>query len=402
LTERLVERLQKPELAKLWDELARRMGSSAARVASVSLRDLEPGERVAISDLLGSDREIDASVTLRTSRLTAALSIEIDELRELVERLRGPLPNRAAEREAERVRREKLWAWAQKRFAPWPLAEWLSSLRTSGVPRGDCDAHQRRLEQIGVVLDRLPSDGVVLSMLARDATGDPHGLDWGTWTTNRVLDALSIIHKRPSAENAEQARSLWDLVGVVPDRHSVGVTVLGLRAVGSDPLAVALRDMAKQAEPFTITLSQLQRWPVHIREPRAFLFENAFVLSRAALRDWGAPPIICTAGWPNTAVFLLCKQLRESGAVLFHHGDFDPKGIEIAGYLRDRAGVEPWRMTAEDYRPLASCSITDLACSVAETNWAPDLATAMNEKGKIVYEEDVVDALLDQLVNLEA
>src|SRR5690606_11396914 len=111
------------------------------------------------------------------------------------------------------------------------------------------------------------------------------------------------------------------------------------------------------------------------------------VLTCAARLPWSGPPLIATAGWPNTAVLALCRQLAELGTELLYHGDFDPPGIDITRLLHERIGVRPWRMTAADYLAAAATSKTAFREAVSPTPWAPDLAQHMRSLGKIVYEE---------------
>jgi hypothetical protein len=81
-------------------------------------------------------------------------------LRGLVQDLRGPLPNRAAVRSAERARREELWAWLFAKVSELGLVSWAAKIRAAGVPGGDVEAHRQRLAGVLGVLDALPSDGV--------------------------------------------------------------------------------------------------------------------------------------------------------------------------------------------------------------------------------------------------
>lgn len=397
LPELLIARAKRPELGRLFAELHRRMGSSSRRVARVSLQTLTEAEKVALADLLGLDYKLDASISLRTRDIAKGFGLEQEGLRDLVEAVKGPLSDRAAERLLRAKQREELWAWFRARVADRDLGAWVDHLQASPIPNADLSHHRERLEKVAAVLDRIPAEGTVLSVLARSCTGDPHGLDWGRWIPSRVLEAIACENESEAAPNAEGARALWDRVGVVTDLHSVAVSILGLRALGETPLASILRGLAEQGEPASVTLSQLQRWPVTVAPTSVYLFENASVISVAADLRWQGPALVCTAGWPNTAVILLCRQLARCGCQLFHHGDFDPTGIEITRHLFERVSVQPWHMDSADYLALADRSSTAFQGRVTETAWDPTLAEAMQAKGKVVYEEDCVDALLGVL-----
>src|SRR6266851_4685676 len=218
--------------------------------------------RRGLADLLGADRLPASTCRVSTAAVAAALGLDWDGLRGLVEGLRGPLPNRAAQRSAERARREELWAWLTGEVADLGLATWAARVRAAGVPGGDVEAHRRRLAGLVAVLRALPAGGVSLAGLAADVLSDPHGLDYGSWTGSLVREALAHLRGVPPPRTAEGARELWAAFGVESDSLSPRVLVLGLRSLGRDPLAATLRAMADAAEPASITLSQIRRWPV--------------------------------------------------------------------------------------------------------------------------------------------
>lgn len=45
----------------------------------------------------------------------------------------------------------------------------------------------------------------------------------------------------------------------------------------------------------------------------------------------------------------LLRQLAASGGPIYQHADFDPPGLAVTAWLHERAGTQPWRMTAADY-----------------------------------------------------
>ncbi len=340
----------RPELDALWDELARRMGASEAPVTAVTLRGLGEEARRGLADLLGADRLPASTCRVSTAAVAAALGLDWDGLRGLVEGLRGPLPNRAAQRSAERARREELWAWLTGEVADLGLATWAARVRAAGVPGGDVEAHRRRLAGLVAVLRALPAGGVSLAGLAADVLSDPHGLDYGSWTGSLVREALAHLRGVPPPRTAEGARELWAAFGVESDSLSPRVLVLGLRSLGRDPLAATLRAMADAAEPASITLSQIRRWPVAFGAGAGptgidvFVFENPSILAEAAAGDWAGPPLVCTSGWPNVAVLTLLRQLAAAGCSLHFHADWDGPGMGIVQLLIARVGGEPWAM----------------------------------------------------------
>ena len=104
-----------------------------------------------------------------------------------------------------------------------------------------------------------------------------------------VLDAVACAYERPEAEDAEAARSLWELVGVVPDPHSSTVFALGLPGDGRTPLGRWLLACAEAGEPVVLSLSNLRRWPVRAvaGDGRIYAVENPSLIAEASSGcDW--------------------------------------------------------------------------------------------------------------------
>jgi uncharacterized protein (TIGR02679 family) len=148
-----------------------------------------------------------------------------------------------------------------------------------------------------------------------------------------------------------ERRLLWEQVGVACDALSTTVLTAGLRPLGSGPLATTLRLWSGVGQAAQVLLAQLGAYPVEaVGQTTIWTVENPAVVA-AALRRFGrhCPPIGCAAGWPNSAVVELLRQLRRAGARLRYHGDLDGDGLRIASYVIARTGAEPWRLTAGDY-----------------------------------------------------
>lgn len=392
--DRAVARARRPGLAPLWDELARRYGASDAPVAAVTLRNLDGAARRALADLLASDRLPATRTRIGTGRIAAALGIEPGALRDVVEDIAGPLPDRAGARREERRRRAELWDWFVAEASRRGLESWAVRLRRAGVPGGDTDTHRDRLAGLLTVLDRLPADGVALPALAADALGDPHALDRGTWTGRAVVEALAARRGHDAPHSAEEGRAEWAASGVAADMLSPAVLVIGLAPRGRTPLTRLLNAMAEHAEPVAVTLSQLRRWPLVARAPVVHVFENPSLMAEAAQMGWSGPPLVCTSGWPNVAVLTLLRRLGGGGSKLLVHCDLDPKGIEIASSVVERVGATPWRMTARDYDRAVVRAAVPITGRIPDTPWDPRLAEAMRRHRRAVFEEDLRHELL--------
>ena len=395
----VLELAQRPALRPLWAELARRLGTSDRPVRSIQLRGLEPAARAALAEMLASDRLPDADTTVRVDHLAQVLGVDDDGLRIIVERFYGPLGNRSAERARAAADRDALWADVLEQVGGRALGAWVERLRRIGIPDGDLGTYRRQLSAALRVISELPLDSPEpLPLLAARTIGDPHALDAGTWVAGAVLDAVATEHGLAPATNAESQRRLWSRAGVLCDRLSTPVLTSGLRCRGDSPLASILAASADAAEPVPITASQLQRWPIDPQQRTVWVVENPSIVEAARLAGVQAP-LVCTASWPTEAAVLLLDQLRVGGTELRYHSDLDPTGVVLTSHLVERFGVRPWRMTAADYLAAApaSRSSREATSGLPPTPWDPELREAMARHGHVVFEEDVIGVLLDDL-----
>ena len=62
--------------------------------------------------------------------------------------------------------------------------------------------------------------------------------------------------------------------------------------------------------------------------------------------------MICSAGQPTQAVWMLLDFLKESGTRMYYSGDFDPEGLLIAQRMKERYQdlVKLWHYESEDYK----------------------------------------------------
>jgi len=380
--------------------LVRRFADGGAPAALI-LRALPDASRRALADLLGADRLPPSRAQVRVERLIGVLGLaSVDDLRAAVESLRGPLPDRRAERAAERAAREELWAWLAEQTRGLPFASdagrldaWVEAQRAAGV-RGAVEAHRSRLASALAVLRALPADGISLAALAADCAGDPHTLDHGRAVTGMVLDAVAIGAGVPRPVDAEGARALWESVGVVPDPLSSTVLALGLPGSGDDgPLGRWLGATAAASEPVVLTLAMLRRWPLPPlpAASTAYVVENPSLVREAAAAGWCGPPLVCSSGRPSIATVTLLRQLGVAGATLYQHADLDPPGLAITGWLSERAGTTAWRMTSADYLAALDgpASRPMFVGPLPPTPWDPTLQGAVEQHRVAVYEEDV-------------
>lgn len=400
-------RLGRPALAPIVDELARRLGEGHGMPTRITLRHLPDDTRGAIADLLGVAKLPSADTRVEIGRLATALRLsDPKDLREVVERLHGPLGDRAAERAAERHARQTLWDWFFERcqatvvFNIGPLRDWPMQVRKDGM-RGDLDAHRARLVRVFDVLsalDQVPPTGLPLATFANLTLGDSHALDHGQPLARLVVTAIADAANEARPSSAEDARAVWALVSVNPDPLSSNVLTIGLDVGVDHPLESVLASHRAAAEPIILTLSQLKRWPIDplpVDRP-AFVVENPAIIAAAANTGWDGPPIICSSGRPSIAVVALLRQLGALGAALHQHADFDTAGLGITTWLSSRAATTPWLMTADAYHAAVATQRDrpHLSGPLPATSWDPALANAMRQHGQAVYEEELTEQLL--------
>jgi uncharacterized protein (TIGR02679 family) len=98
---------------------------------------------------------------------------------------------------------------------------------------------------------------------------------------------------------------------------------------------------------------------------------------------------------PTVAAKLLLLQLRQAGAELYCHADFDWAGLRIIDQLLREFSAIPWRMSVEAYASVEGAFPIDP--QPLNTIWAPGLADTLRTRGTAVFEEQVVRSLLNDL-----
>ena len=382
-------------------------GTSAAR--TVALTGLTVEERQAVADLLGSKLVPEESARLDLAKLEEALceSALAATVVEVVEALGGgPLANRKSLRDQAQAAREALWQRARRTVqGRAELATWLEDLRSSGLvlrlARAEGREEGELLKAALSTTARLPSQGVLLSVLASEVAGDAHALDHGCALGTLVLKAAGCISGWVSVPpGAAGRRLLWATVGVACDPLSNDVLTLGLRPRGGGRLERHLRESSADGEPRRVTLRELMRVQRLETEGTVFVCENPSVVAAAADRLAGqCAALVCSDGVPTTAALELLARIRKGGGSVRVHADFDWAGIRIGNLLRERVGAEPWCFGVAEYSAAAEQATRQLPPAGAglSASWDAGLVPAMRTIGRAVYEEQVLEALLQEL-----
>ncbi|MBW3577073.1 MAG: TIGR02679 family protein [Actinobacteria bacterium] len=406
---RLEQLLGGPELAWLRARVRARLETGRAVGGTATLRDPTPRQREGVDRLVGRRPTSGAALTVRLDEVDGILrrSGICDGLAAAVVTLDGPVEDRRARQEAEEAAWEDVFADAERWIPdePWAAA-WVQEVRTSGLVRrlaGDPAGGRRLLQHATEVIAALPATGVGRERLAAAVLSDSHGLDDDRPIATLVLRALR--HRREPRRAAgplptgEERRALWASAGILLGELARPVLVVNLLAAGSGVTDVMLRACGESGEPARLTLRQLVRHPpdlspLHAR--RVFVCENPAVIAAAAdtLADASAP-LVCVEGQPASAAQTLLTQLRDAGADLAYHGDFDWAGLRIAGLVMERFDARPWRFDAASYaRAPAGPRLHGRAVPAP---WDPALAPRMQRRGVAVHEEQVLDQLVDDV-----
>jgi uncharacterized protein (TIGR02679 family) len=340
----------------------------------------------------------DLDIALRTTRFELTLP-------EALELVGPPLELQPERRARERAAADAAWETVLRR----PLCqrddrtrEWVESLRKSGALKRTADAGAMSILTEALDLgDRLPSTAPVeRTRLATELAGDPHALDDDRALSRLTLSQLAARAELPRSTIAVERRALWQHFGVLADPASADVLTLGLRPLADGPLAQAL--LLLHGGHFRLTVGQLTAEPLRFDGGlEVYVCENPTVLTAAESRlGADCPPVVCTAGWPNSATWMLLETLTAAAARLHYHGDFDWDGLNIAALLRDRFAVRPWRFDATSYRAgIARHNDRTRPLTGRPPNQDADseLVQAMLEEQLELHEEAVLDDLLEDL-----
>jgi uncharacterized protein (TIGR02679 family) len=397
--------LGKAELQRLVRRLRVRLERGQELRGTVALPSASPEERAAINRLLGRTPTRGNAISISLDLLSEKLRIAgiCRDLREAVEELTGPVTDLRSERETIEKRWTTLFDSASKRVSGWPeLENWLTQIRASGLMRRHgMPTAEFLLPQALDVMESLPARDVTLAEFAAAKFGDAHALDPDTALGSIVIRAVASLGKLEKWDDAQSRREAWASVGIICDELSAPVLVLNLRASDDQPASRALAAYADAGEPTFLSIRQLLRAPPRFTPenvgPVVYVCENPSVVAAAANR-LGARglPLVCVEGQPRTATRLLLNRLTSAGIRLMYHGDFDWAGIQIANTIIARHNAAPWRLRADDYLEAATRFLTLSGTPVA-ASWDNELMPAMLSNGRVVHEEQVIEAILIDL-----
>jgi uncharacterized protein (TIGR02679 family) len=398
-----------PEYRRLLEAARRSLERTGGDLGgSVSLGHPADAERKAIIGITGQYRDAGTGrIAVRLADLDRAVREATGRgLADFLAERGGPLRDRPAEHRALAGLRDA--ALAEAAASPLHAAcgwyrGWLAEIARDGsltkLARSGDQARVRQAVRVLEYLSGRPGRPILLPALAAEVTGDTKALNHGTVLSTLVLRALATKTgaDRPGTSGAR--RDLWEANDVVVDDLASRVLVLNIPAEGPG-LAEWLAGAARLGVPFYVTLHQLMTLPLRIRGTAAHVCENPAVLRRAAAElGAGSAPLLCTEGQPSAAFHQLAGEITGGGGELRYHGDFDWPGLAIAGSVIRRHGALPWRMAAADYLTglRADVEHVKLTGPPQPAPWDPELAQVMAATGRVLFEETVADALVQDL-----
>jgi uncharacterized protein (TIGR02679 family) len=384
--------LTDPALKPVWHRVAQALEQRGLTpVGRVEVANLDRASRHAVAGILGR-RVLTDRVRLDLVELDRILRDRsgIGGLRAVVEAVRGErLTDKAALRSARNAAREAPFAAARAWLAAHPelslrwADEWLADLRRTGYLSRRHDPVGLVERALDILADRFRSTGsagtVSRGDLAARMCGDAHALDDDRPLSHLVLRGVATAYGVAPPASAAERRALWERIGVQVD------------AVSSTCLTFGIRGGLAHLTPWDLRLS-----PVLIPPGTPVLVcENPRVLEAFAERR-PEVVVVCTSGEPNLVTLDVLRALRDHGADLRYHGDFDWPGIAIANRLVRTLDVRPWRMTAADYRSAVEMlpDRLELTGVPVRPDWDDELGRAMSDLRTAVHEESVLECLV--------
>lgn len=404
---RLRATLGAPEFDRVVTLLRRRLELGRQLTGTTTLRAASHEERVAIDAFFGRKATKGDALLVNLDVLAESLRDAgiCGDLETAVEALTGPVANRRALESKQTEKWDIVWRSLREGLQMYPtLSRWIDEVEGSGLLRrlcgGDADTATLVCQDLERVLKSVPVRAEPLAIFSARLFGDSHALDPGNPRSTLAIRAVARLSRVDFQDDAEGRRAAWAGVGVMCHELSTPALVFNLPSSRDTPLGRLLRTARNDIEPVHLSLRLLLRWPLsdeaEMMGREVFVCENPTVVALAAAQVGDrCAPIICVNGQFATPSLVLLRQLRDAGARLRYHGDFDPSGLAIARRAISESGAIPWRFNASDY--VAAPKGVRFKGKPGATPWDPKLSEVMRTEQKSVHEEAVVDVLIGDL-----
>lgn len=292
------------------------------------------------------------------------------------------------------------WRYHESPVANFDVDAWCSSRGNElavGISASERHGWETTLRNL---IHSIPCESS-LARLGTEISSGPHALDrtrpLGKW----IIAALADWQEARLPADAEEWRRLWSAAGVVCDPLSSTVLVAGLRtSERSTPVDEKLHVSTDGGLPCVLTLYELSKHPPDFGEQKVFGVENPAVIAEALARlGASVPAIVCVSGFASVAA----ARLLVGNLKVHYHGDFDWNGLRIAHRLHELLDdrLTLWRFSIEEYRAgLEKRSHSEQLPEgrvPTDVGLLQDLLDEMKATSAVVFEEDVLESLLQDL-----
>ncbi len=322
------------------------------------------------------------------------------------------LVDRALVRARARTVRDEPVEAMRAAVAEWPIErgwarEWIAEVSRLGLlarSRTPVTTAEQGVHVVGLLTSAFADpaaggSGVARTELAARECGSAHALDDGTVLAAVVLRGLAMAAGRRPPATPRQRRELWQVFGVEHDQVSTSVLMLGVRSRTDDALGARLALAADDFDPIHLTARNVAALVAEdLVVGRVLVRENPRVLEVAANLRGVDTVVVCTMGNPAVAVVDLMGKVRDAGATLRYHGDFDWPGLAIAARVAEATGARPWRMGADDYLSAVGQARghVPLDGAPSPSPWDRNLAESMRTANLAVHEEALLPGLVEE------
>lgn len=329
--------------------------------------------------------------------------------------------NIISKNEQEQIKRDEFETWFDELIEQYnntPAAEFLikiSKERSKPYSMLATDFHRNRdwmnhyFSNVIEAMNELPymrQEYQRIPIFAAKISGNPHFFDVGERALLYLMYGIGVLTNTPIPKkmNAERRREYLYQVGLLSDDLSNTVLTYGLYAMDQHGTHHAgMVDYADRREALTLTISNLtllQR--VWVATGVVYIVENPMIFywlmeqQKNRKRQVG---LICSAGQPNQAVWILLDMLCYSATKMYYAGDFDPEGLLIAQKMKERyeENLELWHYTLEDYEKSKSkITITDTSLKKLQhlsNHELQEIGNRLMESKMAGYQENLLSSL---------
>ena len=281
------------------------------------------------------------SVRVPLDKLAAALGPGTD-LHAVLQDTVG-LPDVVRPRLRLRTMKADFWTSAERRLPKTPAL--VHYLRSGGLTDTTLEQRGRLINALARAHDVLPLQrSVPLPRLAYYCAKDPHYFDFKNPGNGSkiVLLAAEILGANPVVARTPLERfHLLTRCGIVPDRISSTVIVLGIDAVGQGQIDDVVRQARAVPRPLHLSLHDLiMNPPTFSNAETVHVVENPSVLEEAIIRRYRGP-LACTSGTLSAVDHCFLQKLVDDRVPIVYSGDDDDTGRGIARTVYNRYGADP-------------------------------------------------------------